>query len=241
MANPILILDPADEIVIEGPFGRVASKIINMHNPNSEERVAFKWKTTTPSIFFVRPSVGVIKPLEYIKVDILVHPLYRSGPINLEVHKFMVQAAVADDNFLKLKDFWRNENKLKIWNAKIKVKLLNPDPDFDKIHDVASTDTKAIDKSQDNDFFDQNVRDTTLETNEDADDTVDKLMQQVTELQQEREQMLQQIEINKKQRSSVEALKVKQQQRGGCYYFFMESFIVLLAAILGGYVAKTYL
>lgn len=119
----MLQVEPADELVLEGPFNRAVCKKLKVYNPSKYTRVAFKLKTTTPRLFFVRPNVGVVQPGERVSIDIFVHPVYQD--YNTQRHKFLMQAAEANENIDNLQEFWKTINPAFIWDTKIRVKFVD--------------------------------------------------------------------------------------------------------------------
>lgn len=119
----MLQVEPADELVLEGPFNRAVSKKLKVYNPSKHTRVAFKLKTTTPRLFFVRPNVGLVQPGERVSIDIFVHPVYQD--YNTQRHKFLMQAAEANENIDNLQEFWKTINPVYIWDTKIRVKFVD--------------------------------------------------------------------------------------------------------------------
>lgn len=119
----MLQVEPADELVLEGPFNRAVSKKLKVYNPSKHTRVAFKLKTTTPRLFFVRPNVGLVQPGERVSIDIFVHPVYQD--YNTQRHKFLMQAAEANENIDNLQEFWKTINPVYISDTKIRVKFVD--------------------------------------------------------------------------------------------------------------------
>lgn len=119
----MLQVEPADELVLEGPFNRAVCKKLKVYNPSKHTRVAFKLKTTTPRLFFVRPNVGLVQPGERVTIDIFVHPVYQD--YNTQRHKFLMQAAEANENIDNLQEFWKTINPVYIWDTKIRVKFVD--------------------------------------------------------------------------------------------------------------------
>ncbi|EDW69794.1 vesicle-associated membrane protein-associated protein A [Drosophila virilis] len=218
--NAMLVVDPADELVLEGPFNRAVCKKILVFNPNKLSRVSFKLKTTTPRLFFVRPNVGLVKPEERIAIDIFVHPIFPDT--NAQRHKFLMQAAECNEPVTDLHEFWRNVNPSSVWDTKIKVKLIDVKEGGQSVREPDTGNT--IGEHQE----------------KDGNDPMAKLLQQVNELEEERQHLVQQVETITKQKDEEKTVLCKQlgQQRGSCFFIFLATFFVLIAAIAGGYVGK---
>ena len=55
-----LKVEPAEELVFNGPFTEVSEKIIHLTN-TAQSDVCFKVKTTAPRRYCVRPNCGIIE------------------------------------------------------------------------------------------------------------------------------------------------------------------------------------
>lgn len=99
MAKPpqILQLNPANEIVLQGPFDHVVTSYLELYNP-SDQRVCFKVKTTAPRRYCVRPNSGIILPANKVKIAIMLQPIENDSQTERNRHKFMVQSVVATDD-----------------------------------------------------------------------------------------------------------------------------------------------
>lgn len=169
----MLQVEPAEELVLEGPFNRAVCKKIKVYNPSKHSRVAFKLKTTTPRLFFVRPNVGLVQPGERVSIDIFVHPVYRD--YNAQRHKFLMQAAEANDKVENLQEFWKTVNPAFIWDTKIKVKFAE---DAKPIVEPAKPPSAAGEHAK----------------QEENTNSMDDIMQRVSMLELERESLLQKVE-----------------------------------------------
>ncbi|XP_064548210.1 vesicle-associated membrane protein-associated protein A [Drosophila montana] len=222
--NAMLVVDPADELVLEGPFNRAVCKKILVFNPNKLSRVSFKLKTTTPRLFFVRPNVGLVKPEERVAIDIFVHPIFPDT--NVQRHKFLMQAAECNEPVTDLHEFWRNVQPSRIWDTKIKVKLIDVKEGVQNVSELAADIGNAFGEHQE----------------KDGHDPMAKLLQQVNELEEERQHLVQKVETITKQNEEEKTMcKDLRQNRGSCFFFFLATFFVLIAAIAGGYVGKNFM
>ncbi|XP_023176279.1 vesicle-associated membrane protein/synaptobrevin-binding protein [Drosophila hydei] len=219
----MLIVEPADELILEGPFNRAVCKKIMVFNPSKQKRVAFKLKTTTPRLFFVRPNVGLVQPEEKIAIDIFVHPV--SNDIYAHRHKFMMQAADASDPICDLHEFWKNISPSTIWDTKLKVKLI--DSQVEGVQKSYSDKIQNISEHQDKDNL----------------DPLTNLLEQVNVLEEDRQHLMQQVEtITKEKDEQRELLDIKlQKQKGSGFWIFVATVAMLLAAIVGGWVAKKFM
>ncbi|ALC43406.1 fan, partial [Drosophila busckii] len=170
----MLVVDPPSEIVFEGPFNRAVCKKVMVFNP-CNYRVAFKLKTTTPRLFFVRPNVGLIKPNESFTIDIFMHPLVSNSSALRSNHKFLMQAVEANDFVPDLHSFWRSINPASIWDTKIKVKLIEGKTD---VQQTGSDQEHGNGEHQDTD----------------VNDPLGLLLKQVNTLEEEKQSLLKQVE-----------------------------------------------
>ncbi|XP_060659539.1 vesicle-associated membrane protein-associated protein A [Drosophila nasuta] len=192
----VLIVDPPEELLLEGPFNRAICKKLLVHNPGKKLRMAFKLKTTTPRLFFVRPNVGVVKPGETCNIDIFVHPISENE--NTQRHKFLLLATTIDGEVPDLHQYWRNLDPAKANEIKIKIKFVEQN----------TTLTEACLRSPINlvDSMEGNV-------DREESDPLANLLNQVHELEEERKTLSQKVEaldkanaqiiINKKKRNKV--------------------------------------
>ncbi|KAH8351665.1 vesicle-associated membrane protein-associated protein B/C-like [Drosophila kikkawai] len=118
----MLSLEPRDQLVFEGPFGSSVSKNLVIKNPGKKQSVAFKLKTTSPHLFFVRPNVGVLEPDQTVSVNITMQPTASND--GQKRHKFLIMAAKASGPDINLQDFWKEQKPSDIWDAKIKCEIV---------------------------------------------------------------------------------------------------------------------
>ncbi|XP_068142860.1 vesicle-associated membrane protein-associated protein A [Drosophila tropicalis] len=124
--DALLKLDPEQELIFEGPFNRTISINLVLKNPSKSIRVAFKMKTTSPRLFFVRPNIGILDPKQQVSVEIYVQPVNLRADMQQKRHKFLILAAeaLADVEMSNLQDFWKMQKPEDIWDTKLKCFLL---------------------------------------------------------------------------------------------------------------------
>ncbi|EDW76704.2 uncharacterized protein Dwil_GK19945 [Drosophila willistoni] len=124
--DALLKLDPEHELIFEGPFNRTISKHLVIKNPSKSIRVAFKMKTTSPRLFFVRPNIGILDPKQQVSVEIYVQPVHLRPDMQQKRHKFLIMAAEAlpDVEMSNLQDFWKMQKPDDIWDTKLKCFML---------------------------------------------------------------------------------------------------------------------
>ncbi|KAH8402841.1 hypothetical protein KR222_002657 [Zaprionus bogoriensis] len=223
----MLQVEPADELVLEGPFNRPVCKKLKVYNPSKHTRVAFKLKTTTPRLFFVRPNVGLVKPGGKVEIDIFVHPIHHES--NSQRHKFLMQAAEANETVEDLQEFWKTMNPALIWDTKIKVKLIDvkvepetvPPPEGEQ-QSVCPGDNQS-----------QSLSQTQSCGNPEAQDSVITLKQQLNMLELERDSLVQKVEALSKEYEQQKLVNTK--YRRSVYRFAIPFFmlVALVSAFLG--------
>ncbi|KAL7732583.1 hypothetical protein ACLKA6_019210 [Drosophila palustris] len=222
-AGAMLVIDPPEELVLEGPFNRAVCKKLLVFNPSTTDHVAFKLKTTTPKLFFVRPNVGVVMPEETVTIDIFVHPICSDQ--NGQRHKFLMQAAEANGATGDLHEFFKQVPPSLIWDTKIKVKLIDAKKaaEFDitrKSPLAMMGEGEAMEGEKDKD--------------KDNSDPLAKLLQKVNELEDERLNLMQKVESLDKEKEQLTQLSLQQQhqkKKGGGFMYFM---LTLVLAVLVG-------
>jgi len=215
----MLVVDPPEELVIKGPFDRATCKKIMVFNPSKTTRVTFKLKTTSPRIFFVRPNVGMILPQHSIKIDIFVHPmgLEQIG----QRHKFLMQAAEANANIKDLLGFWKTLSPKSIWDTKIKVKMIGAEnADAGRNSPLTLTEGQAMEEG---------------DQDKENNDPMAKLLQQVNEIEEDREYLKQKLDAVEKEKEELTVSMMKQQgKKTGTFglYFGLVLVCSMLAACL---------
>ncbi|KAH8278305.1 hypothetical protein KR044_010873, partial [Drosophila immigrans] len=174
----VLIVDPPEELVLEGPFNRAVCKKILVNNPSKLSRTAFKLKTTTPRLFFVRPNVGLVLPGESVTIDIFVHPICHDT--NTQRHKFLMQMAEANGEVMDVHQFWKTVDPTAINEIKIKVKLLEPNKMA--AEEIRKSTFETVGNSMEGQVVEKD------------NDPLANLLKQVNELEEERQTLLQKIE-----------------------------------------------
>lgn len=109
LKNPVIILEPSEELEFKDKFGHVTGVPLIVKNKNEHE-IYFKVKSTASKFYSVRPSCGKIHPHGQIKVIIQPHD---DSDASLKVieekrHRFMVQSAFVDySNPMSAEVFWK--------------------------------------------------------------------------------------------------------------------------------------
>lgn len=127
MAKPeqVLIIDPANELVFQGPFVQAVSSAMRLTNP-SEQKVCFKIKTTAPKRYCVKPNSGVIDPKQTIAIAVSLQP-FDFDPQEKNRHKFMVQAMYAPDGELNTDTLWKEMDPNAMMDSKLRCVFVVPE------------------------------------------------------------------------------------------------------------------
>ncbi|XP_033158920.1 vesicle-associated membrane protein-associated protein A [Drosophila mauritiana] len=210
-----LALDPSEVLVFEGPFNRSVSRKLVIRNTSQTQRMAFKMKTTTPKLFYVRPNIGVLAPEQKVSVDIYMQPIMQEQI--QKRHKFLLMAAEVTGDITDMQEFWKMQNPNETWDTKIKCELVpSKQDDFRQAGGsaVLSTDNK-----------DGEVHFDAQEVSE----PMAKLLKQVSMLEDEHVVLTDQIE------------SLRDQAIGRTFFYMATIIVIILAAVAGAYYGKTHL
>ncbi|KAH8294227.1 hypothetical protein KR054_009584 [Drosophila jambulina] len=220
----LLSLEPREALVFEGPFNRSVCKSLTLGNPSKKQTVAFKLKTTSPRMFFVRPNIGTVGPDAKITVDIFMQPI--SPDAGQKQHKFLVQAALVSGSDIDLLKFWKEQKSADIWEAKIKCALVQRKQSEEQMREAGGGAITPDPKPDGEIEFDA----------EEVSEPVAQLLKQVSMLEDERLSLKKEINILQDQ------TVVHQAKPLGKDFFMVASCIfTIVAAILGAYFGKKYL
>lgn len=210
-----LALDPCDVIVFEGPFNRSVSRKLVIKNTSKTQRMAFKMKTTTPKLFYVRPNIGVLGPEQKVSVDIFMQPILQEQI--KKRHKFLLLAAEVTGDISDVQEFWKMQNPNETRETKIKCELVpSKEDDFRQAGGsaVISTDNK-----------DGEVHFDAQEVSE----PMAKLLKQISMLEDEHMALTDQID------------GLRDQAIGRTFFYMAAIVIIILSAVAGAYYGKTRL
>lgn len=97
-----LVIDPGKEIHFEGsvqpPGPKPAS--LDLRNPNSDKRIAFKLRTLDPSRYVVTPRIGILEPGSEVTVNIRFKAVQNMNSYQPDRQRFLVQAMIVQDDKL---------------------------------------------------------------------------------------------------------------------------------------------
>ncbi|KAH8378861.1 hypothetical protein KR009_001820, partial [Drosophila setifemur] len=212
----MLCLEPCDELVFEGPFNRAVCKKLVISNPSKTTKVAFKMKTTSPKLFFVRPNIGMLGPDETVVVDIFMQPIVVE-PVQKR-HKFLIQGAELTGEVVDLTEFWKTQKPSSTWGAKIKCDLVHG-----KANEVYRQAGGTISPRSDDMEFDA----------PEVSEREAKLLKQVSLLEDECQSFKEEIHSKRVVR--------RPSQRSFGVYFMATCILLILAAFVGAFYGKHYL
>jgi len=102
----------------KGPFTEVVTSSITLMNP-TDDKIAFKVKTTAPKRYCVRPNSGILKKDESITVSVMLQP-FEFDPAEKTKHKFMIQSIVMEGEVTE-SDVWKDTDPQKLMDTKLRV------------------------------------------------------------------------------------------------------------------------
>lgn len=140
----ILQLTPPSEIVFNGPFDRVVTSYLELHNPYFNT-ICFKVKTTAPRRYCVRPNSGTVAPGCKIRVAIMLQPMEDETPNERVRHKFMVQSTVLLQDVKNLDSVWLDLSPDQIMDSKLRCVFESPEKnDAESKTTTPATNTTVI-------------------------------------------------------------------------------------------------
>lgn len=114
----VLIIEPANELRFIGPFNNVVTSELRLAN-KTDNRVAFKVKTTAPKRYCVRPNSGLIEPNSQTAVSVMLQP-FAYNPDEKNNHKFMVQSLIAPPGNFEHETLWKDATPNQLMDSKLK-------------------------------------------------------------------------------------------------------------------------
>ncbi|XP_065676826.1 E3 ubiquitin-protein ligase RNF31-like isoform X2 [Hydra vulgaris] len=120
--QPVLIIEPENEMVFRGPFKDVVTTILKLKNP-SDKKVCFKVNTTAPKRYCVRPNYGLIAPDVSVNVAVMLKPFDSKDIAEVRKHKFLIQSIFPPDDVAvsDVKALWKNlSKKYPVMDSKLK-------------------------------------------------------------------------------------------------------------------------
>ena len=117
----IIVLNVDNLIKFEDKGQSTATKaVVEITNTNSEQNATFKFRTTAPKLFVVKPIHGIIQPGRTVNIDIHLQKENITTIQEFLKSRIMVMATVCElstsENF-KLQKFWEEKAKIKDKNV----------------------------------------------------------------------------------------------------------------------------
>ncbi|XP_022233195.2 vesicle-associated membrane protein-associated protein B/C [Drosophila obscura] len=135
----IISYEPADALIFEGPFDKPIKRNLVLRNLVGKD-MAYKMKTTSPRLFFVRPNIGILMANSSINIEIFMQPACSRRSPSDKRHKFLIVAAEATDDIGDLQDFFKMLDPANMWEGKVRCDLLHPQTEInDTINELDET------------------------------------------------------------------------------------------------------
>ncbi|CAD8084264.1 unnamed protein product [Paramecium sonneborni] len=106
-----------DFILQEGKVGQTTLNIFNL----TSNKLAFKIKTTSPNLFQVKPTVGIIEGNDKVCIDISTSILLKEDS-KLE-SKFQINACILEQDIQDLGIFWRQQDAQLIQQVQVRSRI----------------------------------------------------------------------------------------------------------------------
>jgi len=123
--EPILKIEPENELRFRGPFKEPVSVVMKLTN-TTEKKACFKVKTTAPKRYCVKPTTGVIDPKGVVTILVTLQPFDPNDPNEKGKHKFQVLSVHAPEGEFNIETLWK-ETSLEINDWKLKCVLEVPE------------------------------------------------------------------------------------------------------------------
>ncbi|KAI2806616.1 hypothetical protein RDWZM_006479 [Blomia tropicalis] len=129
-----LVIDPGKEIHFEGsvqpPGPKPAS--LDLRNPNSDKRIAFKLRTLDPSRYVVTPRIGILEPGSEVTVNIRFKAVQNMNSYQPDRQRFLVQAMIVQDDKLTPEQCFQTAQPRTIGTSKLKCLFFEKCPTGDR-------------------------------------------------------------------------------------------------------------
>ncbi|KAJ6559120.1 VAMP-associated protein [Mycena vulgaris] len=119
-------LSPSNSLGFNRPLITLVKRPLTITNHNAQP-VAFKVKTTAPTLYCVRPNSGRLDPGQSLDVSVMLQPLKFDPPLNAKCKdKFLVQSTLITPGkeAMPLQDIWTSSVADDVHQQKLKVVYL---------------------------------------------------------------------------------------------------------------------
>ncbi|CAK66132.1 unnamed protein product (macronuclear) [Paramecium tetraurelia] len=220
----LIEIEPKQFLEFEAEENKLAHAQLSLKNLTQQD-VAFKIKTTTPTLFQVKPSVGVININQTQLIEIST-----SQPIKADAKfdpKFQVNACFIDFPDQDLTQFWKNRDQSTIQSQQIKsrIKQQNAQQDaqsFQSVPDSKILDSNAsVSQQQESKMFKS-----VIEPKSEKDDQIKQYQDQFEKLQQEY------LEFRKKIEAETQQAQLKKDKNN---LSISQLLLAVVIALVAGY------
>ncbi|CAD8110464.1 unnamed protein product [Paramecium primaurelia] len=140
----LIEIEPKQYLEFEAEENKLAHAQLSLKNLTQQD-VAFKIKTTTPTLFQVKPSVGIINTNQTQIIEIST-----SQPIKSDAKfdpKFQVNACQIDFQDQDLTQFWKNRDQSTIQSQQIKSRIKQQNVQQDVQYHNSVPDSKILESN----------------------------------------------------------------------------------------------
>ncbi|CAD8075799.1 unnamed protein product [Paramecium primaurelia] len=219
----LIEIEPKQFLEFDAEENKLAHAQLSLKNLTQQD-VAFKIKTTTPTLFQVKPSVGIINSKQTQVIEIST-----SQPIKNDAKfdpKFQVNACFIDFQDQDLNQFWKNKDQSTIQSQQIKSRIKQNIKQDDQPHQQAPESkifesNQSISQQQESKMFKS-----VIEPKAENDEQIKQYKEQLEKLQQEYQDFRQKMEFETQQ-----ALLKKDKSN----LSFSQLLLAVLIALIAGY------
>ncbi|CAD8121445.1 unnamed protein product [Paramecium sonneborni] len=216
-------IEPKQYLEFDAEENKFAHAQLSLKNLTQQD-VTFKIKTTTPTLFQVKPSLGLINPNQTQIIEIST-----SQPIKSDAKfdpKFQVNASLIDFQDQDLNQFWKNRDQSTIQSQQIKSRIKhNVQQDVQSHQQVP--DSKILESTINNSQQqDSKMFKSVIESKTEKDDQIKLYKDQYEKLQQEYQDFRKKIELETQQAQS-------RKEKNNMSFF--QLLLAVVIALIAGY------
>ncbi|XP_033250041.1 vesicle-associated membrane protein-associated protein B/C-like [Drosophila miranda] len=233
----IMIVEPADALTFEGPFNKPIKRNLVIRSLVDKD-MAYKLKTTSPRLFFVRPNIGIIGAKSSVSIEIFMPPTLPLYPDPfMKRHKFLIVAGEATEPVGDLQNFFKDLEPANAWEGRVHCEFVLPQPENNN-----GFEASILDESIRHTVGGEPMED--LELTYDALEVsvlVDILQEKVVNLEQVRLELSLQIEeLRDSAKKGQNAKKILLRQRS-TFFMFSSACVAVGAVFFFGNFGKDFL
>ncbi|CAD8213326.1 unnamed protein product [Paramecium octaurelia] len=220
----LIEIEPKQFLEFEAEENKLAHAQLSLKNLTQQD-VAFKIKTTTPTLFQVKPSVGVININQSQVIEIST-----SQPIKTDAKfdpKFQVNACFIDFPDQDLTQFWKNRDQSTIQSQQIKSRIKQQNAQQDAYSFQSAPDSKILDSNASNSQQQESkMFKSVIEPKSEKDEQIKQYQDQFEKLQQEY------LEFRKKIEAETQQAQLRKDKSN---LTLSQLFVAVLIALVAGY------